>query len=184
MKHPAFQLVTWLAVLLSYLDLHAQGGSVQTRLMNAYHGLIFDQPGQPIVSGNQQSYNIQILDPRTLVLEIAAPPRTPLMVQIQSVQQLWNHAVSPAESIPFAWEAAFCNAGINDERMARQQAIPLDVNQNQFQFEMNDYQSIPGNPEPIDDRVKAYLYVYGRLGPVGMVTPGFYTNTINIQVWY
>ena len=74
--------------------------------------------------------------------------------------------------------------GINDERMARRLALPLDVNQNQFQFEMNDYQSIPGNPEPIDDRVKAYLYVYGRLGPVGMVSPGFYTNPINIQVWY
>ena len=135
MKHPAFLLVPWLAVFLSHRDLHAQGGLVQTRIMNAYRGLIFDQPGQPIVSGNQQSYNIQILDPRTLVLEIAAPPRTPLMVQIQSVQQIWNHAVSPAESIPFAWEAAFCNAGINDERMARRLALPLDVNQNQFQFD-------------------------------------------------
>jgi hypothetical protein len=26
--------------------------------------------------------------------------------------------------------------------------------------------------------------VYGRLGPVGFVTPGFYTNPMNIQVWY
>jgi hypothetical protein len=95
-----------------------------------------------------------------------------------------NLALSPPSLIPFAWEAAFCNEGINDERMARRQAIPLNLNQNQFQFEMNEYQDIPGNPAPVENLVKAFLYVYGRLGPVGQVTPGYFSNSMNIEVWY
>lgn len=162
----------------------AQSRAVQARVMYGYSGLIFNQIGTPIVSGNQQTYSINILDPRTLVVEIAAPTRTPLMVQIQPIQEIWNNSASPPAFVPFAWEAAFCNEGINDERIARRQAMPLNVNQNQFQFEMNDYQAIPGNPEPVENRVKAFLYVYGRLGPVGQVAPGYFTNSMNIEVWY
>ncbi|MFM8512818.1 MAG: hypothetical protein ACKOBI_03615, partial [Bacteroidota bacterium] len=118
-------------------------------------------------------------DSRTLVVEIAAPARTPLMIQIQSVAEIWNNSAAPPSSIPFAWEAAFCNEGLNDERMARRQAVPLDPNQHNFQFEMSNYQSIPGNPEPVENRVKAFLYVYGRLGPIGPVNPGYFTNSMN-----
>ena len=162
----------------------AQRGTVQARVMNGYTGLIFNQIGAPIISGNQQSYNITIHDSRTLVLEIAAPARTPLMIQIQPITEILNHTNSPPSSIPFAWEAAFCNEGLNDERMARNQAVPLDPNQNNFQFEMSDYQNLPGNPAPVENRVKAFLYVYGRLGPIGPVTPGYFTNSMNIEVWY
>jgi hypothetical protein len=159
-------------------------GSVRTRLINGYTGLIFDQIGNPIVSGSQQSHSINIHDARTLVVEISAPEKTPLLVQIQPIQEIMNLALSPPSLIPFAWEAAFCNEGINDERMARRQAIPLNINQNQFQFEMNEYQDIPGNPAPVENLVKAFLYVYGRLGPVGQVTPGYFSNSMNIEVWY
>lgn len=162
----------------------AQSSNVRTRLMNGYTGLIFDQIGSPIVSGNQQSYHINIQDSRTLVVEISAPARTPIMIQIQPIHELWNSGISPPASVAFAWEAAFCNEGINDERTARRQAIQLDANQNQFQFEMNDYLDIPGNPRPEENRVKAFLYVYGRLGPVGQVTPGYFSNSMNIEVWY
>ncbi len=162
----------------------AQRGTVRARIMNGYAGLIFDQVGTPIVSGNQQSYSIAIHDSRTLVLEIAAPARTPLMIQIQPVTEVWNYSALPPTSIPFVWEAAFCNEGINDERMARRQAIPLNTNQNIFQFEMGDYQNIPGNPEPVENQIKAFLYMCGRLGPVGQVTPGYFANSMNIEVWY
>lgn len=162
----------------------AQSGTIQARVMNGYNGLIFDQVGAPIVSGNQQSYSIQIQDSRTLVVEIEAPARTPLMIQIQPVTEVWNYSALPPASIAFAWEAAFCNEGLNDERMARRQAIPLNIHQNNFQFEMSDYKAIPGNPEPVENLIKAFLYVYGRLGPVGQVTPGYFTNSMNIEVWY
>lgn len=159
-------------------------GTVQARMVNGFSGLIFDQIGSPIVSGNQQSYHINIQDARTLVMEISAPERTPLFIQIQPIQQIINSVTNPASSLPFSWEAAFCNEGINDEAMARRQAIPLNVNQNQFQFEMSPYQPIPGNPAPIDHCVKAFLYVYGRLGPIGHVAPGYFSNSMNIEVWY
>ncbi len=162
----------------------AQRGAVQARIMNGYSGLIFNQIGAPMISGNHQSYSITIHDSRALVVEIAAPARTPLMIQIQPITEILNPSAAPPSSIPFAWEAAFCNEGLNDERMARRQAVPLDPNQNNFQFEMSDYQNIPGNPAPLEDRVKAFLYVYGRLGPIGPVTPGYFTNSMNIEVWY
>ena len=178
-----FVIVLWNWALV-FNSAIAQRGAVQARIMNGYTGLIFNQAGSPIISGNQQSYSIAINDSRTLVVEIAAPARTPLMIQIQPVTDIRNHSALPPSSIPFAWEAAFCNQGLNDERMARHQAIPLNSNQNSFQFEMSDYQNIPGNPEPVENRVKAFLYVYGRLGPVGPVTPGYFSNTMNIEVWY
>lgn len=77
----------------------AQRGTVQARIMNGYTGLIFDQNGAPIISGNQQSYSIDIHDSRTLVLEIAAPARTPLMIQIQPITEILNPSAAP--HLPF-----------------------------------------------------------------------------------
>jgi len=177
-----FQFCILVALLTTKCAVHAQ--QIQARLAPGYNGLSFNQPGFPIVSGNQQAYQIPLYDSRTQVVEIVAPSRTPLLIQINSPQELWNLQVYPAESLPFAVEAAFSNEGLNDERSARRQAVPLPHNQLQYQFEMADYQPIPGNPDLGEDLVKAFLYLYGRMGPVGRVAPGLYQGQIQVEVWY
>jgi hypothetical protein len=153
----------------------------------ALPGLNFNQKKAAIVAGSE-AIRIDLTDFQAVIYEIEAPEHFDLTVEVDAPPMLTLED-DPTESIPFQLRIAYNNMRPTDELTGKQSAIELPLGFNSVTFPVNRRVSGAPGPPPTPEhggytrpKARAYLYLYGVLGPVGSVPPGVYEGNITINV--
>ena len=149
--------------------------------------LDFNQKQRALVPGIG-AVTIGLVDNQAVIYEIEAPEGFDLTVDI-SAPSAFVLAENPTESIPFLLKVAYNNMAPTDELSGKLSAVELPAGFYSITFPVSRRTSgapiAPPSPEDgafTRPKAKAYLYLYGTLGPVGMVPAGIYEGEININV--
>jgi len=150
-------------------------------------GLDFNQKKAAIVA-DSEAITIEITNNQAVIYEIEAPENFDLTVEVDAPTVLTLED-NPAESIPFQLRIAYNNMSPSDEQTGRLNAEELPMGFSSISFPVNRRTSGAPGPPPTPEHggytrptAKAYLYLYGTLGPVGAVSPGTYEGNITINV--
>jgi hypothetical protein len=149
--------------------------------------LNFNYSGTPILSNSNQVISIDLLDEHVAVFEIEASGEQDLTLELVASKEL----VSGESTIPLNIRFAYSNLGASEVLTARNQAQEIGEGFTTVTIPVLRRQDGPPGPPPTPEYegYKApvqpvYLFVYGTLGPVGNVTPGFYEGQIHIYLSY
>jgi hypothetical protein len=149
--------------------------------------LDFNQKKRAMTPGSE-AVTINLVDNQAVIYEIEAPEGFDLTVDISSPSGFVLTG-NPSESIPFVLKVAYNNTVPLDEISGKLGAVELPAGFYSITFPVSRRSSGPPSapPSPEDGaftrpKAKAYLYLYGVLGPVGMVPAGRYEGEININV--
>ncbi|MEI7895739.1 MAG: hypothetical protein WCJ26_01790 [bacterium] len=150
--------------------------------------LNFNDKKQVINPGISQTVTINLNDPQPAVLTIEGTEYMDVTVYIDAPVVL---DLDPANQIPVAIRFAYSNLGTLDMALAKNQAIEVPVGFNTATFPILRRINGPPGPPPtppssgyIPPRKKAWLFIYGTLGPVGSVNAGMYSGIVNVTVEY
>jgi hypothetical protein len=150
--------------------------------------LNFNDKTQVINPGISQTVTINLNDPQPAVLTIEGTEYLDVNVYIDAPATL---DLDPSNKIPVAIRFAYSNLGTLDVAVAKTQAIEVPAGFNTATFPILRRINGPPGPPPtppssgyVPPRKKAWLFIYGTLGPVGAVDAGMYQETINITVEY
>ena len=153
----------------------------------AMPALDFNQKMRALVPGTE-AVNIGLVDNQAVIYEIEAPEGFDLTVDV-SAPSAFVLSGNPTESIPFLLKVAYNNMAPTDELSGKLSAVELPAGFYSITFPVSRRTSgapiAPPSPEDgalTRPKAKAYLYLYGTLGPVGMVPAGIYEGEININV--
>lgn len=162
-------------------------------------GIIIDQISQlnfnnkqsMIISNSNSSVAISMTDQQAVAVGITAEADKDIMVTITSPAEVILDAGGTSKSIPFQLRYAYSNVNVSDGLAAKSSAIEVPAGFTFVTLPMNRRTSGVPLPPPTPmhtgytvPTAKAYLYLYGVLGPVGSVNSGSYTGTISISVDY
>ena len=149
--------------------------------------LDFNQKQRALVPGTE-AVTIGLADNQAVIYEIEAPEGFDLTVDI-SAPSVFVLTDNPTESIPFLLKVAYNNMSPVDELSGKLSAVELPAGFYSITFPVSRRSSgAPSAPPSPEDgaftrpKAKAYLYLYGTFGPVGMVAAGRYEGEININV--
>ena len=143
----------------------------------------------PVINpGINQTVTINLQDAETAVLAIEGTEYYDVTVYVDAPATL---QLDPVNTIPFALRFAYSNLNPANVTVAKNQAIEVPVGFNTATFPILRRTNGPPGPPPTPPsegytppRKTAYLFIYGRLGPVGSVDAGRYEGTINVTVEY
>jgi len=153
----------------------------------AMPGLNFNQKKAAIVAGSE-AVRIDLSDYQAIIYEIEAPEHFDLTVEVSSPNMLTLES-DPSKTIPFQLRISYNNMLAPDEQTGKLSAVELPLGFNSITFPVNRRISGAPGPPPTPQhggytrpKAKAYLYLYGVLGPVGAVPPGAYEGNVTINV--
>ena len=150
--------------------------------------LNFNDKTQVIIPGVNQSVTINLYEAQTAVLTIEGTEYLDVTVYIDGPNTL---DLDASNKIPIAVRFAYSNLNPADVLTAKTQAIEVPAGFNSATFPI--FRRINGPPGPpptppssgyVPPRKKAYLFIYGILGPVPNVDAGIYEGIINVTVEY
>lgn len=149
--------------------------------------LDFNQKKRALVPGSE-AVTIDLVDNQAVIYEIEAPEGFDLTIDI-SAPTAFSLIDNPTESIPFLLKVAYNNMEPLDEISGKLNSVELPAGFSSITFPVSRRSagapSAPPSPEDgafTRPKAKAYLYLYGTFGPVGMVPAGRYEGEININV--
>jgi hypothetical protein len=149
--------------------------------------LDFNLKKRAMVPGSE-AVTIGLTDNQAVIYEIEAPEGFDLTIDI-SAPPAFVLTENPTESIPFLLKVAYNNTEPLDENSGKLSAVELPAGFYSITFPVNRRTSgAPTAPPSPEDgaftrpKAKAYLYLYGTFGPIGMVPAGRYEGEININV--
>jgi spore coat protein U-like protein len=147
---------------------------------------------QPVIaSGSGSTVTIALTDNETQYIQIIGDATRDITVTVSAPQYLTIGGGGPGNQIPFTCQFAYSNLGSSDVASAKAVAIQVPTGFTAITFPM--LRRLAGTPAPpptpahggyTAPSATAYLFLYGSLGPVGNVTPGSYSGTINVTVQY
>ncbi|MFZ4522471.1 MAG: hypothetical protein ACOYNC_12250 [Bacteroidales bacterium] len=150
--------------------------------------LNFNDKTQVINPGISQTVSINLNDPQATVLTIEGTEYLDVTVYIDVPATLDLDATN---KLPVSFRFAYSNLNPPDVITAKTQAIEVPSGFNTATFPILRRINGPPGPPPTPPssgytppRKKAYLFIYGTLGPVGNVDAGLYEGTVNITVEY
>lgn len=153
----------------------------------AMPSLNFNQKKPAIVAGSEPVV-ILISDSQAIIYEIEAPENFDLTVEIDAPTHL-TFEDDPSKTIPFQLRISYNNMTPSDGQSGKLNSIELPIGYTNITFPVNRRMSGAPGPPPTPEhggytrvRGKAYIYLYGILGPVGTVPAGLYEGNINIHV--
>src|SRR5690606_31773572 len=127
-------------------------------------------------------------DNQAVIYEIEAPEDFDLTVEVDAPTVLTLEG-NAAETIPFQLRIAYNNMNPVDEQTGKLHVVELPLGFNSITFPVNRRTSGAPGPPPTPEhegytrpRSRAYLYLYGTLGPIGAVAPGVYEGNITLNV--
>ncbi len=139
-----------------------------------------------ITSGT--TVDINLVDNQAIAFQIEAPENFDLTVDIDAPVFL-TFADDPLKTIPFQVKLAYNNMLPGNELAGKAGAIELPLGFTNVTFPVNRRTSGAPSPAPtpltgteVRNKSAAYIYIYGRLGPVGTVPAGNYSAEITINV--
>ena len=148
--------------------------------------LNFNQKQNIIIQGN--TVNIDLVDNQAVAFIIEAPENFDVSLEIVAPTYL-SLAEDPSKTIPFSIKLAYNNQQPLNEQIGKLNAIELPLGFTSLTFPINRKLTGPPGPPPTPisgtdtrNKVSAYVYVYGSLGPVGAVPAGRYSGDISLTV--
>lgn len=143
---------------------------------------------QTIMLPNSDAVNIDLNDTQAIIFEIEAPDGFDLTVELDAPSQLVL-LDNPSETIPFQLRLAYNNQNPMDELSGKLNAVELPLGFNSVNFPISRRNSgmpaAPPSPEfggQVRSKSRAYIYLYGGLGPIGNIPAGRYEGEVNINV--
>ena len=153
--------------------------------------LDFNAKEPVIASGSSQTVTISLVENETQYIQIVGDATRDITVTVSAPQYLIVGGGGPGNQIPFTCQFAYSNLGSANASSAKSVAIQVPTGFTAMTFPM--LRRLAGTPAPpptpahggyTAPSATAYLFLYGSLGPVGSVTPGLYSGTINVTVQY
>jgi hypothetical protein len=144
-----------------------------------------------IGSGTSTTVTIMLNDIETQYIKIIGDATRDITVTVSAPIYLTTGAGGPGEQVPFTCNFAYSNLGSADAVTARSSAVQVPTAFTAITLPM--LRRMAGVPAPpptpahggyTAPSATAYLFLYGKLGPVGNVNAGSYTGTINVSVNY
>lgn len=148
---------------------------------------------QANISASSPAVTINLADAQAVAFEIEAPLGFDLTVEVDAPTFLSLDGVGtdPEEQIPFRIGIAYNNLEAVSDIAAKASAIQLPIGFYNVTFPVNRRTGgAPGPPPtPISGgdarpKSKAYLFITGELGPIGLVNAGQYLGDITINVYF
>jgi len=147
---------------------------------------------QPMIASNSSStVTIALSDIEYQYIKIVADAERDITITVTSDTYLIIGAGGPGKQIPFACSFAYSNLGSAVVATAKSSAVEIPVGFTAITLPM--LRRTAGVPAPpptpahggyTAPSATAYLFLYGTLGPVGNVSGGYYSGTINVSVNY
>jgi hypothetical protein len=186
-------------ILLSSSMIHL--GSAQKIKFGLYTGsvgitltpngnLTFMDLGRIILSNSNSTCNILWTD-NIPYIAINGDATRDITITITAPQYLTIGGGGAGKQIPFTCSFAYSNLGAGDAITAKTNAVQVPAGFTSITLPM--LKRTTGVPAPpptpahggyTAPSTTAYLFLYGRLGPVGNVNAGYYNGVINIDVNY
>ena len=150
--------------------------------------LNFNDKQPMIVSNSNTIVTITLTDNETQYITIVGDATRDITVTVSAPMYLTTGASS---QIPFTCNFAYSNLGSSDAATAKTSAVEVPAGFTAITLPM--LRRTAGVPAPpptpahggyTAPQATAYLFLYGKLGPVGNVNAGTYTGTINVSVNY
>lgn len=153
--------------------------------------LDFNAKQPMIASGSNATVTVALTDGECQWIEITGDVARDITIAITADPYLTVGAGGPGNQIPFACKFAYSNLGSSTVSAAKSVAVQVPVGFNSITLPMLRRTSGAPAPPPTPAHggytapsAKAYLFIYGALGPVGIVSAGTYSGTINVIVDY
>jgi len=146
---------------------------------------------QWIGSGSSATVTISLNDIETQYIKIIGDATRDITVTVSAPIYMTTGAGGPGMQIPFTCNFAYSNLGNGDATSAKAGAVEVPAGFTAITLPM--LRRTAGVPAPpptpahggyTAPQATAYLFLYGKLGPVGSVNSGTYTGTINVSVNY
>lgn len=190
-----------LALLVSYsatgqrinFSTFVQGEEIMLTLIDNPDGLVFNRKQQVIVVGDPGVVSINITDNSVVVVELDAPIEFDLTAELTWETGLSLNGLDTGVTVPFDFRFAYNNTGELSEAERRANAIQVPPMYSTITFPVR-RRSAGGPPPPpptpehggyLRPRGKAYLYIYGNLGPIPSgIRAGNYSADIQLNITY
>jgi spore coat protein U-like protein len=147
---------------------------------------------QPFIGSNSNSTVAIVLnDNESRYIKIVGDATRDITIIVTSPLYLITGAGGTGNQIPFVCNFAYSNLGSSDAATAKLSAVEIPAGFTAITLPM--LKRTAGVPAPpptpahggyTAPSATAYLFLYGKLGPVGNVNAGSYTGTINVSVNY
>lgn len=156
-------------------------------------GLNFNSAEQIIVTGQLNPVVVDINNNATVVIEIDAPIEYDITAELSWSPGLSYLGLDTGITVPFNFQFAYNNTGELTDMQRRATAVEVPAMFNTVTFPVR--RRVAGGPPlppPTPDhdgfvrqRSKAYLFLYGSLGPIpSNIRSGNYSGTINLNISY
>ena len=147
---------------------------------------------QPSIGSNSNSTVIIALSDNVYqYVKIVADATRDITITVTASMYMTIGAGGAGKQVPFACNFAYSNLGIADAATAKLSAVEIPAGFTAITLPM--LRRTAGVPAPpptpahggyTAPSATAYLFLYGKLGPVGNVNAGSYTGTINVFINY
>ena len=147
---------------------------------------------QPAIGSNSNStVTIALSDNESQYIRIVGDATRDITITVSAPVNLITGAGGAGNQIPFACKFAYSNLGSATVTAAKAVAVQVPGGFTAITLPM--LRRTAGAPAPpptpahggyTPPSATAYLFLYGALGPVGNVSPGIYSGTINVNVQY
>lgn len=153
--------------------------------------LNFNDKEPLIAAGVNTTVTIALSDAETQYVAIVADATRDITITVTSSQFLMTGSGGTGYQIPFTCNFAYSNLGIADVSTAKSSAVQIPAGFTAITLPMQ--RRIGGAPLPpptpahggyTPPSATAYLFIYGKLGPIGNVSAGHYNGIINVTVNY
>ena len=147
---------------------------------------------QPFIGSNTNStVTIGINDNESQYIKIVGDATRDITIIVTSPMYLMIDAGGTGKQVPFVCNFAYSNLGSADAATAKLSAVQIPTGFTAITLPMLRRTSGVPPPPPTPAHggyaaptATAYLFLYGKLGPVGNVNSGTYIGTINVSVNY
>ena len=163
----------------------------QNIMLSVSGNLNFNNKEPVIVSGGNQTVSITLSDNEAQYITITGDATRDVTVSISAPTDLMIGAGGPGNQIPFGIQFAYSNLGSPTVSAAKTIAVQVPAGFTAITFPILKRASGAPLPPPTPahggytpPQATAYLFLYGTLGPVGNVSPGTYSGTVNVSVSY
>jgi hypothetical protein len=153
--------------------------------------LNFNDKQSVIASNSNSTVTIALTDNETQYIAITADATRDITITVTAPTNLITGGGGPGYQIPFTCQFAYSNLGSSTATAAKTVAVQVPGGFTSITFPMLRRMSGAPLPPPTPAHggytppsATAYLFLYGTFGPVGNVTAGIYSGTVNVNVQY
>lgn len=146
---------------------------------------------QKVIKAKDPAIEIKKDDPQVAIFEITAPTEFDITVELDHPGYLANGGDPNKGTIPLVLNMSYTNNGQGSSNQVPNpnSAQDVPVGFNSVTLPVNPRSGgapLPPTPEYggyTRPKSKVYLYIYGAIGPIGTVSAGDYTATVNLNVY-